>query len=76
MPIQTQLVHSKILINPIVVYSVSSYSQYGETVLMTACMIKDLNLVQELLEQNADPNIKRDVCAANCIRNCIHALVK
>ena len=36
-------------------------TQYGETVLITACKMKNLKLVRDLLKQNADPNIANNV---------------
>ena len=36
-------------------------TQYGETVLIVACKMKNLQLVRDLLKQNADPNIANNV---------------
>ena len=37
------------------------YVQVGETVLMYACKMKDLNSVKILLERNANPNTVSEV---------------
>ena len=55
-----------------VVWNISLPTQYGETVLITACKMKNLELVQRLLKQKADPNIANNVGYFERLPDAVH----